>query len=66
MPLTLELYNGESTENIEAKLVKLQIDYPDLKNANRLTLFVYQLFTAIYYIKVIINNNNDSQNNIKI
>lgn len=51
MLLTLELYNGESTENIEAKLVKLQIDYPDLKNANRLTLFVYQLFTAIYYIK---------------
>ena len=51
MLLTLELYDGESTENIEAKLVKLQIDYPDLKNAHRLTLFVDQLFTAIYYIK---------------
>lgn len=49
--LTLELYDGETPENIEAKLVKFQIDYPDLIKTHRLTLFVYQLFTAIYYIK---------------
>lgn len=51
MLLTLELYDRESPDHIEAKLVKLQIDYPDLRNDHRLTLFVYQLFTAIYYIK---------------
>lgn len=49
--LTLELYDKEPPENVETKLIKLQIDYPDLKGTHRLTLFVYQLFTAIYYIK---------------
>lgn len=51
MLLTLELYDRETPENIEVKLVKLQTIYPDLRNTHRLLLFVYQLFTAIYYIK---------------
>lgn len=47
--LTLELLENELPENIEMKLIKLLIDYPDLNTSNRLSLFVNQLFTAIYY-----------------
>lgn len=47
--LTLELIDSEQTNNIEARLTKLLIEYNDLNGINRLGLFTNQLFTAIYY-----------------
>lgn len=47
--LTLELIDSEETNNIEARLTKLLIEYDDLNGINRLGLFTNQLFTAIYY-----------------
>ncbi len=47
--LTLELIDSENTNNIEARLTKLLIEYNDLNGTNRLGLFTNQLFTAIYY-----------------
>lgn len=49
--LTLELIDFKNTNNIEAKLTKLLIEYTDLNKVNRLGLFTNQLFTAIYYIE---------------
>lgn len=49
--LTLELLDSGDAETIEMKLMKLLIEYEDLKGNNRLGIFVNQLFTAIYYIK---------------
>lgn len=49
--LTLELKNGEIPENVETKLLKLYIDYADLRDCNRLALFANQLLSAISFAK---------------
>ena len=49
--LTIELIENEAPENVEIKLMKLLIDYPDLRSSNRLEVFTNQLFSAIYFKK---------------
>lgn len=47
--LTLELYYDFSPEIIESKLTDLLIKYTDLNKINRLSIYVNQIYSAIYF-----------------
>lgn len=49
--LTLELMNDENIDYIEKQLLKLYIDYTDLREKNRLAIFANQLLSAIYFLR---------------